>query len=664
MDTTIKDKINTLRETLNRYNHQYYILNNPVISDFEYDKKMEELISLETMYPEYFDPASPSVRVGSDINHDFKQVWHLYPMLSLGNTYSEAEIKDFCNRIEKLVTNLQYVCELKFDGAAISLAYENGMLVRAVTRGDGQVGDDVTVNAKTIKSIPLKLINDYPAHFEIRGEIYIAHNNFEKMNIERIESGEEPFANPRNAAAGSLKQRNSSIAAQRPLECYLYQMFGENLPTDSHYENLQKARLWGLRISPHIALCNSYDEIIKFVNEWEQKRKTLPFDIDGVVIKVNSFSMREELGYTSKTPRWAIAYKYKAEEACSRLISIDFQVGRTGSITPVANIEPVRLAGTTVKRASLHNAEIIAALDLHYNDMVTVEKGGEIIPKITGIDLSQRLPDSKPVEFIKHCPECGALLYRIEGEANHYCPNDIDCPPQIKSKIEHFTSRKAMNIDGLGSETVALLYENGLIRTVADLYKLTHNQLATLDRIGDKSASNIISAIETSKTVPYPRVLFAIGIRFVGETTAKQLAKNINSIDKLANATLDELTSIDEIGDKIAESIIKYFNNEKNNEIIQSLKEAGLRFETETETIPLSGNLKGKSIIVSGVFTRSRDEIKELIETNGGKNVSSISSKTDYVIAGENMGPAKLEKAQKLGIKIISEEQFINMINT
>ena len=663
MDTSIKDKIEVLREDLNLYNYQYYILNNPVISDFEYDKKMEELISLETLHPEFFDHASPSVRVGSDINRDFKQVPHQYPMLSLGNTYSEGEIKDFCNRIEKLVSNVKYVCELKFDGTAISLIYENGILSRAVTRGDGQVGDDVTENVKTIKSIPLKLLNDFPQNFEIRGEIYFSHTVFEKLNSERIEIGEEPFANPRNAAAGTLKQRNSATVAQRPLECFLYQIFGEELPFDSHFENLQKARTWGLRISPHIALCNSYDEIISFVNEWDEKRKTLPFDIDGVVIKIDSLSMREELGNTAKSPRWAIAYKYKAEEAHSRLISIDFQVGRTGSITPVANLEPVHLAGTTVKRASLHNAEIIAALDLHYNDMVTVEKGGEIIPKITGVDLSQRYSDSKPIEFIKNCPECGAELYRIEGEANHYCPNELECPPQIKGKIEHFISRKAMNIEGLGSETVALLYEKGLVRTVADLYKLTHQQLSSLERLGEKSASNIISAIESSKSVPFVRVLFALGIRFAGETIAKHLANSMKSIDNLAKATFEELIEIDEIGDKIAESIIKFFRSEKNIELINSLKKAGLRFEEETEMISVSGKLTGLSIIVSGVFSRSRDEIKEMIEKNGGKNVSSISAKTDYVVAGENMGPAKLEKAQKLGIKIISEEEFINMIN-
>ena len=664
MDTIIKDKINTLRDELNLHNYQYYILNNPVISDFEYDKKMEELVSLEVRFPEFYDPLSPSIRVGSDSNREFKQVRHVYPMLSLGNTYSEGEIKDFCNRVEKLVNqDVNYVCELKFDGTAISLIYANGLLTAAVTRGDGQTGDDVTENAKTIKTIPLKLRNDFPPHFEIRGEVYISHKGFEKMNSERIESGEEPFANPRNAAAGSLKIQNSSIVAQRPLECFLYQIFGDNLPTDSHYHNLQKALSWGLRVSPHVALCKNYDEIITFVNKWDEKRKTLPFDIDGVVIKVDSLSKRDELGYTAKSPRWAIAYKYKTEEAFTRLLSVDFQVGRTGAVTPVANLEPVWLGGTTVKRASLHNADIIASLDLHYNDMVSVEKGGEIIPKITGVDLSQRPTDSKCVEFIKQCPECGASLQRAEGEAAHYCPNDMECPPQIKGKIEHFISRKAMNIEGLGSETISLLYENGLVRSVADLYKLTPEKLSPLERMGDKSAANIISGIETSKNISFSRVLFALGIRFAGETIAKQLAVNMKSIDNLAKASFEELIAIDEIGDKIAESIIKYFRAEKNIELINSLKEAGLKFIYESDTLIESDKLKGAAIIVSGIFSRSRDEIKEMIEAHGGKNVSSISSKTDYVLAGENMGPAKLEKAQKLGIKIISEKEFYEMLN-
>jgi len=663
MDISVKQKIKALREELDLYNYQYYVLNNPKVSDFEYDVKMKELLLLEAQYPECFDPASPSVRVGSDLNREFKQVAHIYPMLSLGNTYSEGEIQDFCNRVDKLIDrDVEYVCELKFDGTAISLTYENGILVSGVTRGDGQVGDDVTENVKTIKSIPLRLRGDYPPRFEIRGEIFISHDGFTKLNNERISAGEEPFANPRNAAAGSLKIQNSSVVARRPLECFLYQMFGEKLPCDNHFDNLKKAESWGLRISPNFTLCKSPDEIIEFVNKWDTERKKLPFDIDGVVIKVNSLPMREELGYTSKSPRWAIAYKFKAEEVKTRLLSVDFQVGRTGAITPVANLEPVQLAGTTVKRASLHNADIIANLDLHYNDLVSVEKGGEIIPKITGVDISQRSSDTNPVLFITDCPECGTSLQRIEGEAAHYCPNDAGCPPQIKGKIEHFISRKAMNIDGLGSETVNLLYEQGLVNSVSDLYKLTPAQLAPLERLGEKSAKNIIAGIETSKSVPFARVLFALGIRFVGETVAKKLALEMGSIENIQNATFEDLTAVDEIGDKIAQSILNYFDNEENIKLIDTLKDAGLKFEEEQITKLKSAKLQGLSIVVSGVFSRSRDEIKALIEAHGGKNVSSISAKTNYVVAGENMGPAKLEKAQKLGVNIISEEEFINMI--
>ncbi|MDR2926853.1 MAG: NAD-dependent DNA ligase LigA [Cytophagaceae bacterium] len=661
MNTSVNQKIEALRDKLNLYNHKYYVLNNPVVSDFEYDKEMEELMALEAAHPECFDPTSPSVRVGSDLNREFKQVPHLYPMLSLGNTYSEEEIKDFCNRIDKAVSrSVNYVCELKFDGTAISLTYENGILTKAVTRGDGQVGDDVTENVKTIKSIPLRLRGDYPQQFEIRGEIYIPHKGFEQLNKERTDIGEEPFANPRNAAAGSLKLQNSSMVARRPLECFLYQLLGDELPADTHSENLEKACSWGLRISPNMKFCESFDKIIDFVKEWDTKRKTLPFDVDGVVIKVDSLPMRDELGYTAKSPRWAIAYKYKAEEAYTRLLSVDFQVGRTGAVTPVANLEPVQLAGTTVKRASLHNADIIATLDLHYNDLVAVEKGGEIIPKITAVDVLQRPADSRRVEFIKECPECGAPLKRTEGEAAHYCPNETECPPQIKGKIEHFIGRKAMNIDGLGSETVTLLYDNGLLHNVADLYKLTVKQLLPLERLGEKSAQNIVSGIEISKTVPFARVLFALGIRFVGETVAKQLAEAMKSIENIEKATFDQLTDVDEIGDKIAGSILNYFKDEKNIEIINRLKAAGIQFEKE-QSVSASDRLKGVSIVVSGVFSRSRDEIKALVEAHGGKNVSSISAKTDYVLAGENMGPAKLEKARKLGIKIISEEEFINM---
>lgn len=661
---TVKQRILELREELHHHNYCYYILNQPEISDFDFDKKMEELIRLEKEYPEYYDANSPSIRVGSDVNLDFKQVPHSYPMLSLGNTYSEGELRDFCNRVEKLIQRpVAYVCELKYDGTAISLMYENGQLVQGLTRGDGVVGDDVTTNIKTIKSIPLKLKGDYPQRFEVRGEIFMPLAGFENINLERIESGDVPFANPRNAAAGSLKLQNSAQVAKRPLDCFLYWVLGENLPTRSHFANLDKARSWGLKIAKEVKLCHSFDEIWAFITHWDTKRKELPFDTDGVVIKVDNLDEREELGFTAKSPRWAIAYKFKAEEAYTRLLSVDFQVGRTGAVTPVANLQPVQLAGTTVKRASLHNADIIAGLDLHLNDLVAVEKGGEIIPKITGVDLNARGDNSQPVVFISHCPECGSPLQRIEGEAAHYCPNATGCPPQIKGKIEHFISRKAMNIDGLGSETVNLLYEKGLVKQVSDLYRLTTAQLAPLDRLGEKSAQNIVQSIADSKNIPFPRVLFALGIRFVGETVAKKLAQAMKSIDNLSKASFDELMAVDEIGEKIAASILAFFENQQNLKLLEELKSFGLKFEVENS--PVDGNtdkLKGKSIVVSGVFSRSRDEIKSLVELHGGKNVSSISAKTNYVLAGDNMGPAKLEQAQKLGIPIISEDEFFRMI--
>lgn len=661
---TVRQRILELREELHHHNYCYYILNQPEISDFDFDRKMEELIRLEKEYPEYFDANSPSIRVGSDVNLDFKQVPHSYPMLSLGNTYSEGELRDFCNRVQKLIQRpVAYVCELKYDGTAISLSYENGQLVQGLTRGDGVVGDDVTTNIKTIKSIPLKLKGDYPQRFEVRGEIFMPLAGFEKINRERTESGDVPFANPRNAAAGSLKLQNSAQVAKRPLDCYLYWLLGENLPTRSHFKNLEKARSWGLKIANEVKLCHSFDEIWAFITHWDAKRKELPFDTDGVVVKVDNLDEREELGLTAKSPRWAIAYKFKAEEAYTRLLSVDFQVGRTGAVTPVANLQPVQLAGTTVKRASLHNADIIAGLDLHFNDLVTVEKGGEIIPKITGVDISAREMSSQPVVFISNCPECGSSLQRIEGEAAHYCPNATGCPPQIKGKIEHFISRKAMNIDGLGSETVNLLYEKGLVKQVSDLYRLTTAQLAPLERLGEKSAQNIIQSIADSMNTPFPRVLFALGIRFVGETVAKKLAQAMKSIDNLSKASFEELMAVDEIGEKIAASLLAFFGNQENLNLLKELKSFGLKFEVENS--PVVGNtdkLKGKSIVVSGVFSRSRDEIKSLVELHGGKNVSSISTKTNYVLAGDNMGPAKLEQAQKLGIPIISEDEFFRMI--
>lgn len=661
---TVRQRILELREELHHHNYCYYILNQPEISDFDFDKKMEELIRLEKEYPEYFDANSPSIRVGSDVNLDFKQVPHSYPMLSLGNTYSEGELRDFCNRVEKLIQRpVAYVCELKYDGTAISLMYENGQLVQGLTRGDGVVGDDVTTNIKTIKSIPLKLQGDYPQRFEVRGEIFMPLSGFEKINRERIESGDVPFANPRNAAAGSLKLQNSAQVAKRPLDCFLYWLLGENLPTSSHFANLEKARSWGLKIANEVKLCHSFDEIWAFITLWDAKRKELPFDTDGVVVKVDNLDEREELGFTAKSPRWAIAYKFKAEEAYTRLLSVDFQVGRTGAVTPVANLQPVQLAGTTVKRASLHNADIIAGLNLHLNDLVTVEKGGEIIPKITGVDLNAREENSQQVVFISHCPECGSPLQRIEGEAAHYCPNATGCPPQIKGKIEHFISRKAMNIDGLGSETVNLLYEKGLVKQVSDLYHLTTAQLAPLERLGEKSAQNIVQSVADSKNIPFPRVLFALGIRFVGETVAKKLAQAMKSIDNLSKASFEELMAVDEIGEKIAASILAFFGNQQNLNLLHELKSFGLKFEVENN--PVDGKtdkLKGTSIVVSGVFSRSRDEIKSLVELHGGKNVTSISSKTNYVLAGDNMGPAKLEQAHKLGIPIISEDEFFRMI--
>lgn len=661
------ERIDRLREELHQHNYNYYVLNAPVISDREFDMLMKELQDLESKHPEHFDENSPSMRVGSDINKDFTQVQHKYPMLSLGNTYSEADVKDFYERVRKALNEpFEICCEMKFDGTSISLTYENGKLVRAVTRGDGVQGDDVTDNAKTIRTIPLVLKGDgYPKEFEIRGEILMPWNVFEELNRER-EAREEPlFANPRNAASGTLKLQNSAAVAARHLDAYLYYLLGDNLPCDGHYENLQEAARWGFKVSDITRKVQTLEEVFEFINYWDVERKNLPVATDGIVLKVNSLRQQRNLGYTAKSPRWAIAYKFQAEQALTRLHTVSYQVGRTGAITPVANLDPVQLSGTVVKRASLHNADIIQSLDLHINDMVYVEKGGEIIPKITGVDITQRQPDSQKVTFITHCPECGSPLVRYEDEAAHYCTNETACPPQIKGKIEHFISRRAMNIEGLGPETVDQFYQHGLIHNAADLYELTEDQLIGLERMGKKSAQNIIQGIEQSKQVPFERVLFALGIRFVGETVAKKLAKAMHSIDKLAAATLDELILLDEIGGKIAQSILNYFANKANRDLIEHLRRAGVQLALTEETLSAqTDKLKGMSIVISGVFAKhSRDEYKQMIEQNGGKNVGSISSKTSFILAGENMGPSKLEKAQKLGVRIIDENEFLQMLD-
>lgn len=663
---TIKEKIDQLRAELHRHNYNYYVLNAPEISDKEFDDKMRELQDLEKAHPEYMDANSPTMRVGSDLNKDFVQVVHKYPMLSLGNTYSESEVTDFYERVHKALNeDFEICCELKFDGTSISLTYENGKLVQAVTRGDGEKGDDVTDNVKTIRSIPLVLHGDYPPSFEIRGEILMPWVSFEALNKER-ELREEPlFANPRNAASGTLKSQNSAVVASRKLDAYLYYLLGDNLPTDGHYENLQIARTWGFKISTHMKKARNLQEIFDFIKYWDTERKNLPVATDGIVLKVNSLRQQRFLGYTAKSPRWAIAYKFQAERALTRLNKVSYQVGRTGAITPVANLDPVQLSGTIVKRASLHNADIIAALDLHIGDMVYVEKGGEIIPKITGVDKDARDASlGEKVHFITHCPECGSKLIRYEGEAAYYCPNETACPPQIKGKIEHFISRRAMNIDGLGPETVDLFFQKGLIKDVSDLYTLRAEDIMGLERMGKKSAENIIRSIQASKSVPFERVLFALGIRFVGETVAKKLAHAFAEVEDLRTADMDTLMHIDEIGEKIAQSVVSYFSNPLNRALVERLEAAGLQFKRSEED--MSGRtdiLAGRNIVISGVFAHhSRDEYKQLIEKNGGKNVGSISSKTSFILAGENMGPAKLEKAQKLGINIVSEDEFLQMI--
>lgn len=660
-----KEKIEQLRKELEQHNYNYYVLSAPTISDMEFDAKLKELQSLEEAHPEFYDPASPTQRVGSDISDGFTQVAHVYPMLSLSNTYSEGEVTEFYERVRKALNeDFELVCELKYDGTSISLTYENGLLQRAITRGDGEKGDDVTANVKTIRSIPLRLHGQYPALFEIRGEILMPWAVFDELNREREAQEEQLFANPRNAASGTLKLQNPAIVASRKLDAYLYYMLGEKLPSNTHSGNLNAAREWGFKVSDATKVCKTLNEVFDFINYWDGERKNLPVATDGIVIKVNSLNQQKNLGYTAKSPRWAIAYKFQAEKALTRLNTVSYQVGRTGAVTPVANLDPVQLSGTTVKRASLHNADIIESLDLHIGDMVFVEKGGEIIPKITAVDLSARVLIGDKVKFIKNCPECGATLVRIEGEAAHYCPNDNACPPQIKGKMEHFVSRKAMNIDGLGSETIALLFENKLLQNIADIYDLKVTDLARLERLGNKSAQNIKSSVEKSKEVPFERVIFALGIRFVGETVAKKLAFAFKNIESLEKATFDELVAVDEIGERIANSVQAYFADERHVEMLSRLKAYGLQMSVSEDKMKPAGNsLSGMSVVISGTFLyHSRDEYKTMIEQNGGKSVGSVSAKTSFILAGANMGPEKLKKAESLGVRLLNEEEFLAML--
>ena len=680
-----KVRIEELCKIIENHNYNYYILAQPTISDYDFDMLLNELIGLEKQYPEFITADSPTQRVGGDITKEFQTVKHRYPMLSLSNSYNIEEVKDFITRIKKTIEeDVEFVCELKFDGISISLTYENGIFVKAVTRGDGTQGDDVTTNVKTIRTIPLKLKGNYPDFFEMRGEIIMPHSSFNAINAEREELGQQTFANPRNAAAGTIKLQDSKEVAKRKLDqyCYFMMMDDDKMIFNNHYESLMAARQWGFNVSDYMSLCKNVGDIENFINYWDEKRKELPFDIDGIVIKVNDFKQREILGFTAKSPRWAIAYKFKAEEAHTQLLSVDFQVGRHGTITPVANLDPVQLAGTVVKRATLHNADFIDQLDLHYDDIVSVEKGGEIIPKITSVDLNKRKEESRKVTFITHCPECGTELVNIEGETAWYCPNTLGCPPQIKGRIEHFISRKAMNIESLGEGKVEVLFDNNLIKDYSDLYKLTYNDIFGLEKVivvddgkentvrkvgfKEKTANNIIDAIEKSKSVPFARVLFALGIKYVGETTAKLIAKTMGNIDNIINASVEELTEIEEVGEKIAVSIKDFFADERNINIINKLRESGLQFEQEKKVAKdeeSSGVLSGMSIVVSGVFsTMSRDEIKQLIEDLGGKNVSSISSKTSFIVAGDKMGPEKRKKAEALGIEIKSEAEFLEII--
>jgi len=665
-----KAEIHELRKKLNEYNHQYYVLNNSSITDYEFDKKLERLIELETKFPDLITEDSPSQRVGGDITEKFNKVKHERSMLSLSNSYNKEDIQDWAERAQKLTgtSQLEYVLELKYDGVAISITYENGKLAQAITRGDGTVGEDVTTNVKTIRSIPLSLNGNPPEKFEIRGEILMSHSSFSKLNALREKNNEPLYANPRNTASGTLKLQDSNVVASRNLDCFLYSVYTDKQIFKNHSESLENAWQWGFKVPQkddnYVCVTDSVNGIMDFINYWDKERSNLPFEIDGIVIKVNSYQFQDEMGLTAKSPRWAIAYKFKAENVSTLLEKVTYQVGRTGAVTPVANLSPVALAGTTVKRASLHNSDQIAKLGLYENDHVYIEKGGEIIPKVTGVDLSKRKPNAIPIEFAEFCPECGSKLQRSEGEAQHYCLNTDGCPPQITGKIEHFISRKAMNIDGLGAETVVQLYEAGLIKNIADLYHLNKEELLKLDRLGEKSVDNLLLGVEASKEKPFEKVLFGLGIRYVGETVAKKLAAHFKSIDALSTATEEELVAVDEIGERIAQSTATYFDEESKLNLINRLKEAGLKFELEESDSPASDVLLGKKFVVSGVFsTLSRNDIKRLIEENGGKNVGSISSKTDYVLAGENMGPSKKEKADKLNIPVISENDFLKMIN-
>ena len=663
---SVKEQIEALRSELEQHNYNYYVLSAPTISDKEFDEKMKELQDLEAAHPEYYDPNSPIQRVGSDLSKEFEQVQHRYPMLSLGNTYSEEEVRDFYERTERSLNEpFEIVAELKYDGTSISLWYEKGRLVRAVTRGDGSKGDDVTANVKTIRSVPLRLRgNDYPEEVEIRGEILLPWAEFDRLNKEREEQEEPLFANPRNAASGTLKQQNPAIVAARKLDAYLYYVLGEHLPADTHYGNLEAARRWGLKIPDVIKVCHNLQDIFDYIHYWDTERKNLPVATDGIVLKVNSLRQQKNLGFTAKSPRWAIAYKFQAERAETRLNSVSFQVGRTGAVTPVANLEPVLLAGTVVKRASLHKADIIDGLDLHIGDQVYVEKGGEIIPKIVGVNTEARtMMIGEKVRFITRCPECKTPLVRPEGEAAHYCPNDSGCPPQIKGRIEHFVTRKAMNIN-IGPETVEDLFNVGLVKNIADLYDLRITDLLTLERWAEKSARNLMNSLRESKAVPFERVLYALGIRYVGETVAKRLASSFHSIDRLMEASFEQLVDVDEIGDRIAQSVVAYFSDVENRQIVERLRAHGLQMEVSEEVLAnRSERLKGLTFVISGTFTQhSRDEYKAMIEQHGGKNTGSVSGKTSYILAGENMGPAKLEKAAKLGVRIIREDEFLKMI--
>lgn len=668
MESEYRTRILALREELHRHNYNYYVLNQPEITDFEFDQKMRELEDLEMFHPDMYDANSPTQRVGSDLSQQFRQVAHKYPMLSLANTYNEADVGEFYRRVKEGLEGEEFeiCCEMKYDGLSISLTYVDGKLTQAVTRGDGVSGDDVTANVRTIKSIPLQLVpgSGFPHEFEIRGEILMPWTSFERLNAER-EAREEPlFANPRNAASGTLKSQNSSVVASRNLDSYLYYLLGAESTGDEHYASLMEARKWGFKISEGMRLCHSLDEIMDFINYWDKERKNLPVATDGIVLKVNSLRQQKHLGYTAKSPRWAIAYKFKAERACTRLNEVTYQVGRTGAVTPVANMDPVLLAGTVVRRASLHNADIIRQLDLHIGDMVYVEKGGEIIPKVVGVDVTQRTDSMPVVEFVRNCPECGTPLVRYEGEAAHYCPNDTGCSPQIRGRIEHFISRKAMNIESLGPETVDDFFTRGLIRDVADLYDLTPLEVSNFNKNRSVSAVKAVNAIGESVHVPFERVVYAIGIRFVGETTARLIARKFKTMDNLRNATTEQLLEIDGVGEVIAKSVVDYFSNPKNIDIIDRLRKSGVTMElSEEQQAEQTDRLAGMSIVISGVFTRhSRDEYKALIERHGGKNVGSISSKTSFILAGDNMGPAKLEKARKLGIRIINEEDFSDLI--